>query len=106
MQKDIVNFLINSPKGSVFIRSMDIFEVIKDANLLFKVLDDMVEEVREEMTDNASNYVKAGKKLIVHFFFPFILILKWCLCILFVISKFYISNFIHVKNDCMKIAHG
>ena len=68
VQKDIINFLINSPKGSVFIRSMDVSEVIKDANLLFKVLDDMVEEVGEEnvvqvVTDNASNYVKAGKKL-------------------------------------------
>jgi len=68
VQKDIINFLVNSPKGSVFIRSMDVSEVIKDANLLFKVLDDMVEEVGEEnvvqvVTDNASNYVKAGKKL-------------------------------------------
>ena len=47
---------------------MDVSEVIKDANLLFKVLDDMVEEVGEEnvvqvVPDNASNYVKAGKKL-------------------------------------------
>ena len=47
---------------------MDVSEVIKDANFLFKVLDDMVEEVGEEnvvqvVTDNTSNYVKAGKKL-------------------------------------------
>ena len=68
VQKDTVNFLVNSPKGSVFIRSMDVSEVVKDANLLYKVLDDMVEEIGEEnvvqvMTDNASNYVKAGKKI-------------------------------------------
>mgnify|MGYP001082855545 CR=1 FL=1 len=66
VQKDIVNFLVNSPKGSVFIRSMDVSDVVKDANLLFKILDDLVEEVGEEnvvqvVTDNASNYVKAGK---------------------------------------------
>jgi len=71
----LLTSLSTFPKGSVFIRSMDISEIIKDVNLLFKVLDDMVEEVREEnvvqvVTDNASNYVKAGKKLIVHFFFP------------------------------------
>lgn len=47
---------------------MDVSEVIKDANFLFKILDDMVEEVGEEnvvqvVTDNASNYVKAGKLL-------------------------------------------
>jgi len=78
VQKDIVNFLVNSPKGSVFIRSMDVSEVIKDANLLFKVLDDMVEEVGEEnvvqvVTDNASNYLKAGKKLRALIFFVVIL---------------------------------
>jgi len=44
VQKDIVN----SPKGSVFIRSMDVSKVVKDANLLYKVLDDMVEEIGEE----------------------------------------------------------
>ena len=58
---------MNSPKGSVFIRSMDVSNVVKDANLLFKILDDLVEEVGEEnvvqvVIDNASNYVKAGKK--------------------------------------------
>ncbi|CAG7870124.1 unnamed protein product [Brassica rapa] len=68
VQKDIVNFLVNSPKGSVFIRSKEVFEVVKDATLLFKLLDDMVEEVGEKnvvqvVTDNASNYVKAGRLL-------------------------------------------
>ncbi|XP_021836188.2 uncharacterized protein [Spinacia oleracea] len=66
-QKDIVNFLVNSPRGSIFIKSMDVSEVVKDATLLFQMLDDMVEEVGEAnviqvVTDNASNYVKAGKK--------------------------------------------
>ena len=78
VQKDIVNFLVNSSKGSIFIRSMNVSEVIKDANLLFKVLNDMVEEVGEEnvvqvVTDNASNYVKAGKKLRALIFFVVIL---------------------------------
>lgn len=64
--KDIVNFLVNSPKGSMFIRSMDVSEIVKDANLLFRMLDDMVEEIGapnviQVVTDNASNYVKAGK---------------------------------------------
>ena len=66
VQKDIINFLMNSPRGSFFMKSMDVSEVSKDANLLFGILDDMVEEVGEEnvirvITDNASAYVKAGK---------------------------------------------
>ncbi|CAM8892599.1 unnamed protein product [Rhodiola kirilowii] len=68
VNKDIVNFLVNSPKGSMFIRSMDVSEIVKDATLLFQLLDNMVEEIGEEnviqiVTDNASNYVKAGKLL-------------------------------------------
>ncbi|XP_039036468.1 uncharacterized protein LOC120173343 [Hibiscus syriacus] len=47
---------------------MDASEIVKDANLLFHMLDKMVEEVGEEnvvqvVTDNASNYVKGGKML-------------------------------------------
>ncbi|XP_039044369.1 uncharacterized protein LOC120183815 [Hibiscus syriacus] len=66
--KDIINFLVNSPKGSVFVKSLDVSDVSKDADLLFHVLDKMVEEVGEEnvvqvVTDNASAYVKAGKLL-------------------------------------------
>ncbi|VVB04140.1 unnamed protein product [Arabis nemorensis] len=68
VQKDLLNFLVNSPKGSIFIKSIDVSEVVKDSNLLFNMLDNMVEEVGESnvvqvVTDNASNYVKARKLL-------------------------------------------
>nr|VDD32659.1 unnamed protein product [Brassica oleracea] len=48
--------------------SKEVSEVVKDATMLFKLLDEMVEEVGEKnviqvVTDNASNYVKAGKLL-------------------------------------------
>ncbi|KAE8685526.1 hypothetical protein F3Y22_tig00111096pilonHSYRG00123 [Hibiscus syriacus] len=38
----------NLDPGSMFIKSMDVSEIVKDANMLFKVLDEMVEEVGEE----------------------------------------------------------
>lgn len=46
-------------------KSKDVFEVVKDVTLLFKLLDDMVEEIGEAyvlqvITDNAKNYIKAG----------------------------------------------
>ncbi|XP_057809030.1 uncharacterized protein LOC131023504 [Salvia miltiorrhiza] len=68
VQKDIVNFLVNSPKGFVFIKSVEVSEVVKDSTTLFLMLDSIVEEVGEMnvvqvVTDNASNYVKAGKLL-------------------------------------------
>lgn len=65
-KKDIINFLVNSPKGSVFIKSVDASHTVKSGNLLFKLLDDMVEQIGEAnviqvVTDNASNYVAAGR---------------------------------------------
>ncbi|CAH1433740.1 unnamed protein product [Lactuca virosa] len=60
--------MVNSPKGSMFVKSVDVSDVSKDADLLFHVLDKMVEEVGEKnvvqvVTDNASAYVRAGKML-------------------------------------------
>ncbi|XP_010471706.1 PREDICTED: uncharacterized protein LOC104751456 [Camelina sativa] len=52
-------------KGSVFLKSLDVSEVVKDATLLFQLLDKIVKEVGDEnvvqvVTDNASNFVKAA----------------------------------------------
>jgi len=68
-KRTLSTFLSTIQKASVFIRSMDVFEVIKDTNLLYKVLDDMVEDVRDEnvvqvVTDNEYNYVKVGIKIL------------------------------------------
>lgn len=47
VQKYIINFFVNSPNGSVFLKSVDVPEFVKDSNLLFNMLDHMVDEVRE-----------------------------------------------------------
>uniref|UniRef100_A0A0R0FNV4 DUF659 domain-containing protein n=1 Tax=Glycine max TaxID=3847 RepID=A0A0R0FNV4_SOYBN len=57
-----------SPSGTVFLKSVDTSNVIKDANHMFELLDSMVEEIGEDnvmqvVTDGASNFVKAGKML-------------------------------------------
>ncbi|KAH6830022.1 hypothetical protein C2S53_001313 [Perilla frutescens var. hirtella] len=74
--KKIVNFLINSPKGSVFLRSVDAFNITKDAYTLLRMLNDIIQEVGESnviqvVTNNTSIYVKAGKMLMIerkHFY--------------------------------------
>uniref|UniRef100_A0A0D3CDT3 DUF659 domain-containing protein n=1 Tax=Brassica oleracea var. oleracea TaxID=109376 RepID=A0A0D3CDT3_BRAOL len=45
VQKDIVNFLVNSHKDFVFINSKEVSKVVKNATMLFKLLDEMVEDV-------------------------------------------------------------
>ena len=66
--RTILNFLIACPKGTMFLKSVDASDQVKDAQLLFRLLDEVVEEVGVQnvvqvITDNASNYVAAGKLL-------------------------------------------
>ncbi|XP_027342020.1 uncharacterized protein LOC113854897 [Abrus precatorius] len=66
--RSLTNFLVNSPSGTVFLKSIDTSDVIKDVKQMFELLDSMVDEIGEEnivqvVTDGASNLVAAGKIL-------------------------------------------
>jgi hypothetical protein len=66
--RTIINCLVSCPQGTMFLRSVDASNRVKDAMLLFELLDEVVMEVGVEnvvqvITDNASNYVLAGKML-------------------------------------------
>ncbi|XP_068497678.1 uncharacterized protein [Phaseolus vulgaris] len=68
-RRSICNFLVNSPKGTVFLYSLDTSDISKTADKVFKMLDDAVEFVGEEnvlqvVTDNAANF-KAGGELLM-----------------------------------------
>ena len=64
----LINFLVSCPRGTMFLRSSDASEQVKDANMLFHLLDEVIEEARagyvvQIIIDNASNYVLVGKML-------------------------------------------
>jgi hypothetical protein len=64
----ILNFLIAFPKGTMFLKSVDAYDRVKDAQLLLHPLDEVVVEVGVEnvvqvITDNASNNVATGRML-------------------------------------------
>jgi hypothetical protein len=66
--RTIINFLVSCPQGTMFLKFVDASDKVKDANLLFQLLDEIVISVGEAnvvqiITDNASNYVLAGKML-------------------------------------------
>jgi hypothetical protein len=66
--KSILNFLVNCPRGTMFIKSIDAFAYVKDAHLLCELLDNFIWEIGPQyvvqvITDNAANYVVAGKLL-------------------------------------------
>ena len=56
--------LVNSSRGTMFMKSIDASSMVKTGEKLFELLDNWVEEVGEAnvvqvITDNASNYVVA-----------------------------------------------
>ncbi|XP_019416378.1 PREDICTED: uncharacterized protein LOC109327663 [Lupinus angustifolius] len=64
----ILNFLVHSPKGIVFLKSIDASHIAKTADRIFKMIYDVVEEIGEDnvvqvVTDNASNFKVAGEML-------------------------------------------
>ncbi|KAL6534805.1 hypothetical protein OROGR_013480 [Orobanche gracilis] len=67
-QRALMNFLVNSPAGTFFIKSVDVSDSIKNGELIFKYLDEVIDEVGEDnviqiVTDNASNCKNAGRRI-------------------------------------------
>ncbi|XP_014515493.1 uncharacterized protein LOC106773303 [Vigna radiata var. radiata] len=65
----ICNFLVNSPKWTIFLYSLDTSDISKIVDKVFKMLDDVVEFAGEEnvvqvVIDNAANF-KAGGELLM-----------------------------------------
>ena len=66
--RSLTNFLVNSPSGTIFLKSIDTSNVVKDAKQMFELLDFVVEEIGEDnvaqvVTDGASNFVAIGQML-------------------------------------------
>jgi len=79
--RTILNFLVSCPQGTMFLKLIDAFDKVKDANLLFQLLDEIVMSVGEAnvvqiIIDNASNYVLTGKMLETKYKTRF-----WTLCV-------------------------
>jgi hypothetical protein len=66
--RSILNFLVNCPKGTMFIKSVAASAYTKDAQLLCELLDGFIREIAPQyvvqvITDNVANYVVAGRML-------------------------------------------
>jgi len=66
--RSLTNFLVNSPSGIFFLKSIDTSNVIKDVKQMFELLDSMVEEIRKDnvvqvVIDGTSNFVAVGTML-------------------------------------------
>ncbi|KAK2646513.1 hypothetical protein Ddye_021708 [Dipteronia dyeriana] len=66
--RQLINFLVNNLYNTVFLNLVNASDAIKDATLLFNLLDSIIEDVEEDIvvqvvTDNTSNYKKTGEML-------------------------------------------
>nr|KAJ0200313.1 hypothetical protein LSAT_V11C600321310 [Lactuca sativa] len=64
----LINFLVNCPLGTVFLRSIDASEHVKNAQLIMEMINEVIKDVGEKnivqfITDNGSNFKAAGKIL-------------------------------------------
>ncbi|KAI3818669.1 hypothetical protein L1987_12484 [Smallanthus sonchifolius] len=64
----LINFLVNCPIGTIFLKSIDASEHVKNAQLIVEMINEVIEDVGEAnilqfITDNGSNFKAAGKIL-------------------------------------------
>ena len=68
MKLSIINFMVYSKGSTIFLKSVDASDKIKDNKYIYGLLKDVIKEVGETnvaqiVTDNGSAFVKAGKLL-------------------------------------------
>lgn len=66
--RSLINFLVYCPRGMVFVKSVDASDIMKSTRNLFKLFYKVVtwvgpKNIVHMVTNNASNYVSAGKLL-------------------------------------------
>ncbi|CAI9272984.1 unnamed protein product [Lactuca saligna] len=64
----LINFLVNCPLGTVFLKSIDASDHVKNAQLIVEMINEVIKDVREEnivqfITNNGSNFKATGKIL-------------------------------------------
>ena len=64
--RTLINFLVSCPAGTMFLKSVDASDKVKTAQLICEMMEEVVQEVGEEnviqiVTDNAANYMAAGR---------------------------------------------
>nr|KAJ0227334.1 hypothetical protein LSAT_V11C100008550 [Lactuca sativa] len=70
-QRSLINYLVNCPTGTVFLKSIDASEHIHNVEYIVKKVNEVIAEVGDEnvvqfIIDNSSNYKAAGKILEEH----------------------------------------
>eukprot|EP01018_Ginkgo_biloba_P041170 Gb_00110 [translate_table: standard] len=70
--RPLINVLVYSPQGILFVKAVDVIHHTKTSEFIFKILEEAIFEVGEEnvvqiVIDSASNCVGAGKMIMARF---------------------------------------
>ena len=89
-KRTLINFLVYCPKGTIFLKTIDVSDVSKTTRLLYQLFKEVVlyvgvENIAHMVTDNIANYIVAGKLLMEEF--PLIF---WSFCAAHCISQFIV----------------
>ena len=65
-QRTLINFLVYCPQGILFVKSIDVYDIVKDSTNFFNLFNEIIEcvgpsNIVHMVTDNAENYVAAGR---------------------------------------------
>ena len=68
IRKQIINFVVYCDGHTIFLKSIDTSNVVRDYKYIYKQMDEVIKQVGKEnvvqiVTDNGSIYKKAGERI-------------------------------------------
>lgn len=92
--RTLINFLVSCPHGFYFLSSVDVTDTVEDAASIFKLLDEVVEEIGE---GNVVQVVKLFIFVFLHFMFVYHLINHFLSCFFYLPSQVITKNTVSFK---------
>ena len=104
-RRNLINFLIYCPKGTIFLKTMDVSDVSKTTRLLYQLFREVVlyvgvQNIVHMVTNNAANYIIAGKLLMEEF--PSIF---WSICATYCINLI-LHDIGKLQSVCCVVEHA
>jgi hypothetical protein len=104
-RRTLINFLVCCPKGTIFLKTVDVSDVSKTARLLYQLFREVVlyigvENIVYMVNDNAANYIAAGRLLMEEFSLIF-----WSPCVAHCINLI-LQDIGKLQSVCYIVEHA
>jgi hypothetical protein len=104
-RRTLINFLVCCPKGTIFLKTVDVSDVSKTARLLYQLFREVVlyigvENIVHMVNDNAANYIAASRLLMEEFSLIF-----WSPCVAHCINLI-LQDIGKLQSVCYIVEHA